>query len=134
MAPDYSWKRERPPLADLSILIVEDEPLVALDVHRALSAAGASIISALSVREAIDLIGYADISAAIVDVQLGAQDAAKVCDLLAQRKIPFVFYTGRSARAPLLAQWPHIPVIKKPATSTDIVSTLIFVARSDTDS
>src|SRR4051812_16111525 len=65
-------------LAGTSILIIEDEPLVALGVHMALSTAGASIISATGTGEAIQLIGYAEISAAIVDVHLGAEDAAEV--------------------------------------------------------
>ena len=123
-------KRKSEGLAGKSVLIVEDEPLIALDVHRALSAAGASIVSALSVREALDQIGFADISAAIVDVQLGAQDAAQVCDALARRKIPFVFYTGRPASAPLLEQWAHILVIKKPATPEHIAAALSLAVRS----
>ena len=66
-----------PPLAGRSILIIEDEPLVALDLHAALSRKGASVISATSAAEAAKLIGYADISAAIVDINLGTQDAAE---------------------------------------------------------
>jgi CheY-like chemotaxis protein len=111
-------------LARQSVLIVEDEPLVALDVHATLSAAGASLISAATAREAIELIAYAEISAAIVDVQLGREDATQVCNLLDQRRIPFVFYTGRAEKTVLLAAWPNIPVVKKPATPPAIISAL----------
>src|SRR5947209_17216676 len=93
-------------LVGQSVLIVEDEPLVALDVHSVLRTTGVSIISATSAGEAIQLIAYAEISAAIVDVQLGAQDAAEVCRLLESRRIPFVFYTGRADLTFLRAQWP----------------------------
>jgi CheY-like chemotaxis protein len=125
--------RRRPPraphasLARKSILIVEDEPLVALQVHMALSTAGASIMSAASVQEAVRLIGYADIAAAIVDVQLGHEDAGRVCDLLARRRIPFVFYTGQAGAPPVLARWPDVQVLKKPALEHEIVSALISV-------
>ena len=112
------------PLARQSILIVEDEPLVALDGHRVLSAAGASIISAATPGEAIKLLSFAEVRAAIVDVQLGREDATLVCDLLERRRIPFAFYTGRADTTHLRAQWPQVPVIKKPATSRDIVSIL----------
>ena len=112
------------PLAHQSILIVEDEPLVALDVHRVLSAAGASIISASSPGEAIKLLSFAEVTAAIVDVQLGREDAAQVCEFLARRRIAFAFYTGRADTTLLRAQWPDVPVIKKPATAQDIVSVL----------
>ena len=112
-----------------SILVVEDEPLVALDVHGALSAACASIISATTAAEAVKLIGFAEISAAIVDVQLGNEDATQVCDQLARRQIPFVFYTGRADRTFLLAEWSDVKVLNKPATSQLIVSTLASLLR-----
>jgi CheY-like chemotaxis protein len=120
-------------LVGQSILIIEDEPLVALDVHSVLSAAGASVISATSAGEAIQLIGYAEVSAAIVDVQLGADDAAEVCRLLESRRIPFVFYTGRADVTFLRSQWPDIGVLKKPATRDQIVTALSLLLRLRTE-
>ena len=108
----------------IPILIVEDEPLVALEVHSALSAAGASLISAATASEAIRLIGYAEISAALVDVQLGNQSAARACDLLARRQVPLVFYTGRAEKM-FLAHWPDVKVLNKPASAEDIIAALV---------
>jgi DNA-binding response OmpR family regulator len=116
------------PLARKSILIIEDEPLVALDVHGAVSAAGASIISAASETEAISLIGHADISAAIVDIGLGAHNAAGVCRRLERRRTPFLFYTGYT-RARLLTEWPNVPVLEKPARPQEIVTALVSLMR-----
>jgi CheY-like chemotaxis protein len=121
------------PLAQQSILIVEDEPLVALDVHRVLSAAGASIISAATPGEAIKLLSFAEVTAAIVDLQLGSDDATLVCDFLQRRRIPFAFYTGRADTTLLHAQWPQVPLIKKPAKSEDIVSILTTLVASQVD-
>jgi DNA-binding response OmpR family regulator len=123
-APSDSRRGSQSILARKSILIVEDEPLVALDLHATLSTVGASLISAVTAGEAIKLIGYADVSAAIVDVQLGREDATQVCNLLDQRRIPFVFYTGRAAETVVLAAWPNIPVLKKPATPQTIIAAL----------
>ena len=117
-------------LVHQSILIVEDEPLVALDVHAVLSAAGASVISATSAAEAIELIAYAEIAAAIIDVHLGGEDAAEVCRKLEDRGIPFVFYTGRADVTFLGARWPDVVVLKKPATAELIVTTLTALLRS----
>jgi CheY-like chemotaxis protein len=126
VAPRYAAKersgRGSLLLAGKSILIVEDEPLIALDVHSALSAAGASIIAASAAAEAIRLIGYAEVSAAIVDVQLGRENAAGVCEVLTQRQIPFAFYTGRAEQTLLLAEWPDIQVLRKPGTAEGIVT------------
>jgi CheY-like chemotaxis protein len=41
------------PLMDRSVLIVEDEPLIALDLHDALHEAGASILAATNVKDAL---------------------------------------------------------------------------------
>src|SRR5437870_2564365 len=51
-------------LVGASVLLVEDEPLIALDLHAALSAAGAGIIAATESAEALRLIRRNDISAA----------------------------------------------------------------------
>jgi DNA-binding response OmpR family regulator len=116
LSPHILWRK--------SILIVEDEPLIALGVHGALNAAGASILSASSVREATRLIGYAEISAAVVDVRLGSEDASTVCQLLARRNIPFVFYTGQPKSSPIFAEWPGVQVFRKPAPFQEIVFAL----------
>jgi DNA-binding response OmpR family regulator len=51
-----------------TILIVEDEPLVALHLHASLHDAGAGLIAATSADEALRLIQRNDVSAAILDV------------------------------------------------------------------
>lgn len=111
------------PLWDRSILIVEDEPLIALDVHRALSAAGASVIAAMTSADALTLIFSAEVTAAIIDVSLGKDDCCAVCHALAARKIPFMFYTGYSPVS-LAAGWPNVPALSKPAGMDDVISTL----------
>src|SRR5436190_6770640 len=72
-------------LGGRSILIVEDEPLIALELHDALRRAGASIVAATTATEALDLIGYAEVSAAVLDIKLGNSDCSALCDALAKR-------------------------------------------------
>jgi DNA-binding response OmpR family regulator len=91
------------PLLGRSVLIVEDEPLIAPELHSALHDAGASIIAATNIKDALELIAYARICAAIVDVNLGGHDCSSVCAALAKRSISFMFYTGNS-NAPSLSQ------------------------------
>ena len=112
-SPQTLWRK--------SILIIEDEPLIALGVHSALKSAGASILSATTVNEATRLIGYAEISAAIVDVRLGSEDASTVCRLLARRNVPFVFYTGQPRTTPIFAEWPKVDVFSKTTPFEQVV-------------
>jgi len=109
--------------AGRSVLIVEDEPLIALDVCEALHAAGASVIAGTNVSDALRLIWQAEIAAAVVDVKLGADDCSRVCRALANRDIPFIFYTAYSA-APVLKEWPGVPVIAKPSSTMNIVAAI----------
>jgi CheY-like chemotaxis protein len=106
-----------------TVLIVEDEPLIALELREVLGEEGVSVFAATSSKKAIELIAAADISAAIVDVGLGVEDCSVVCHALDRRSIPFMFYTGNSAAAPLRA-WPSVPTIIKPGTAAAIIAAL----------
>ena len=110
-------------LSGYSILIVEDEPLIALDVHAALSTSGASLIAATRLAEARDLIRHAEVSAAVVDINLGGEDCSSVCQALSDHRIPFIFYTG-NANADVIKAWPHAPVLTKPASPECILVTV----------
>src|SRR5262249_41598226 len=112
------------PLLGRSVLIVEDEPLIALQLHDALHKAGASILAATSVKDALELIAYAKTCAAIVDVKLGGHELLERCDALAKRSIPFMFYTGYSSAAPL-STWPDAPAVEKPAADAKLVETIV---------
>jgi CheY-like chemotaxis protein len=104
-----------------SILIVEDEPLVALDVRAALTAAGASVVSAADCREALRLVDSTGLSAAILDIDLGpGGDCSEVCERLSEQRIPFLFFTGE-VRPDILLKWPDAPVLTKLADKARII-------------
>jgi CheY-like chemotaxis protein len=105
-------------LAGRTILVVEDEPLVALEVVAALKACGAHVVSASRVAEAVSSVALHKIAAAVLDINLGGDDCSGLCHHLSQHQIPFVFYTGY-ATAP--DGWSDAPVITKPAEATLIV-------------
>jgi len=112
------------PLMGRSVLIVEDEPLIALELHDALHKAGASILAATTIKDALALIARAQICAAIVDVKLGGHDCSSVCAALTKRSIPFMFYTGYLS-APALLAWPHAPSLSKPAAGSTMVDAIV---------
>jgi DNA-binding response OmpR family regulator len=115
-------------LTGRSILIVEDEPLIALEVHAAFNAAGASIASAANKKEALRMISQPGLSAAVVDMNLGGHDCSDVCKRLSDSGIPFVFYTG-DARADILRMWPQAPILTKLADKQRIVEVVVGMLR-----
>jgi CheY-like chemotaxis protein len=110
-------------LQSKTILIIEDEPLIALDLYGALRAAGADVIAATHTLEALQLIRRNDMSAAVVDVNLGNENCLAVCQALYHRAIPFLFYTGQRG-TDVLKAWPETPVFLKPTPSEAIVDCL----------
>jgi DNA-binding response OmpR family regulator len=102
-------------------MVVEDDPLIALDIHDALCAAGATVTRAGNALDALRQLDRARVSAAVVDVGLGASDCSSVCEALAERGIPFAFYTGYSGGA-LIERWGDAPVLQKPAEPRSIVA------------
>ena len=80
------------------ILVLDDEPLVAMMVEDWLTELGfVTVGPANSVASALRLADEQKIDAAILDVSLGGENCYQVADLLKQRKIPFAFATGRGA-------------------------------------
>jgi DNA-binding response OmpR family regulator len=84
------------PLLGCSILVVEDEPLVALDVAQALEGAGARVLAARTLRDALKMAEDPSLAAAVLDHGLSDTDTSEVCEKLKRRHIPFVLYSGYS--------------------------------------
>ena len=85
---------DHPALRGCSILVVEDEPLIALDIVTALELAGAHATTTTTVRHALILVEHDGLSAAIMDHALSDGDSTQLCVRLKARGIPYVSYSG----------------------------------------
>jgi len=106
-------------LAGRSILVVEDEVLITLDLRRCLENAGAHVFAATQLAHGILLAGHSDLSGAVLDYRLGSDTATPICLRLEERGIPFVFY---SAYDTTRERWPNAPRVPKPAPDADLVT------------
>ena len=106
-----------------AILVVEDEPLVALDIAEILGAAGAICLTANTLEDALNAAERSEITAAIVDRALKDGDTTKLCERLNKRSIPFMIYSGfnKTVRG-ACATAPHL---KKPATDVQLVTAMV---------
>jgi ActR/RegA family two-component response regulator len=112
------------PLAGRTILIVEDEPIVMLDVERVLRGAGARVVLAGQVESGLFVTEHPDLSAAVVDLHLGRDgNGVAVGRRLRQLRVPFVIYTGYPSVL-ITSQWPDVPVLRKPADAGLLVEVL----------
>jgi DNA-binding response OmpR family regulator len=110
-------------LAGLRILIVEDDPIIALDVAETLADAGAVVIGpAHTVAQALRLVDGDGLDAAVLDYRLEREVSSPIADWLGRISVPYLFHT--SSRSEPQAAYPHVPVIDKP-TQRDVLVALI---------
>ncbi|WP_334149354.1 response regulator [Hyphomicrobium sp.] len=107
------------------ILVVEDEPLVALLVADILQEAGCTVVGpAYDVSTALRFFEYDSPDAAVLDINLGNdQTSAPVADVLERAGIPFIYATGYGAAA-LRLKDRHKPRIDKPFDKQTLLRTL----------
>ncbi len=84
----------KPTLEGRSLLIVEDEPLIVLDMTDALSCTKAAITSTNSVKHALLLVENDGLAGAILDHALSDGDSSELCVRLTERGVPFMIYSG----------------------------------------
>src|SRR5262245_49291539 len=81
-------------LAGCSILICEDEPLIALDIAEAFSNAGARVMTVRSLADALTSLEDEVSSAVILDHSLSDGDSSQLRECLKERNIPYVVHSG----------------------------------------
>lgn len=133
-SPDEHPRRgsaSRPRLADTRVLVVEDEFIIALDIQASLEEAGAAVIGpAYTLAQALELAEHEKFSAAMLDLRLGCDSASPVAQLLIERHIPFLFYTGQPPSDPVRRAWPQSATLSKPASGDEIVQAVADIIRT----
>ncbi len=114
----------RPPAR---ILIIEDEPLLALDLEDTLVDAGFAVAgTARTLAMALALIDSAKYDAAIVDANLGGVSASPAASALSALGVPYIVFSGYSPeqhRGP----FPDAHFIQKPCRPDQLVQALTSI-------
>ncbi len=116
------------PLEGLSILIVEDEFLIAAEAQQMVENAGAVALGPVnSVAAARRLLAGASVDLVVLDLSLGNQQNGVLIDDLAARGIPFVVASGFDAqRTPVLRADRRrlAELLMKPYSETEFLGAL----------
>jgi CheY-like chemotaxis protein len=100
-----------------SILIVEDEPLIAMMLEDFLDSLGHEVVGTCdSVEEAIEKVNQGGFDVAIIDIQLkDGKHVWPVADRLAAEGTPYILATGGHVEPPPLRH-AAAPILSKPYT------------------
>lgn len=117
----------RPYLQDCTILVVEDEPLIVMDISMAFESSGAHLTTTNTVKHARLLVEHDGLSAAILDHALPDGDATSLCTRLSERGIPFLMYSGFATVDGACKDAPHL---EKPATHEELLDAVEALIRA----
>ncbi len=106
------------------ILIVEDDPLIAMMVEDMLTDLGLTVIGpAGKLEEALALAASTTIDGALLDVHIHGGETFPLADLLSEKGIPFPFSTGSDGTS-LPEKYRDTPTLLKPFMQEDVQQVL----------
>ncbi len=117
-------------LQGLSVFVVEDEALVALNLEDMLIDLGCIIVGpAMRVAKAREMLADAlQADVAILDVNVAGELVFPVAEELATKGIPIIFATGYG-QAGLPEAWHGNTILQKPYTMDDVSGSLVKAVR-----
>jgi CheY-like chemotaxis protein len=113
-------------LAGVTILVVEDEALLAFDLRDSLEEAGAKVVGPVpSLSGAIRAATEEQFDAAILDIDLQGKDVFPAAEILLERGLPFLFHTGHGNYSELPERFADVPLYLKPGCPSELILILL---------
>jgi CheY-like chemotaxis protein len=112
-------------LAGKRLLVVDDEPLLAMDVADQLQVHGAEVAAVNSVEDAAAVVtDGAALDGAVLDIQVGDEEVWPVAEALQRNGTPFLFLSATCGQRPLPKGFEGRPFLGKPLDRASLDRTL----------
>lgn len=105
-------------------LLLEDEPLIAMDIEHTLSRAGFDVTTVTSCADALEWLGFCRPGVVIVDIILQDGPCHKVVAKLVEDGIPFIVHSGDHPSNHADTPFAGGTWVGKPADSAEMVRTV----------
>lgn len=117
-------------LAGRRILVVEDEPLLAMDIVDQVQDHGGVVLGpAVSLDEGIEMLRAEKPDACVLNIRLGGQMVYPLADELLETRVPFIFASGET-RTSIPGKYADVPLHAKPL---DMVAAAAALMALDAD-
>ncbi len=115
-----------------SILLLDDEPLILMDLEFAAEDHDCTPCCATDVKSALAVLENDDIDVAVLDVSLkGKEDCVPVAKELDRRGIPYLLHSGNLNRADETVRNLDAKHLSKPADSHKVIETALGLLDED---
>lgn len=116
----------------MNILMLEDEPLILMDLEFAAEDLGCTPLCASSVGEAMAILdGTMPVDAAVLDVTLkDGETCVPIAHELQQRGIPFLLHSGDLDRHNETVRELDAELVAKPASASRVIARAMSFARA----
>jgi len=113
----------------MNILMLEDEPLILMDLEFAAEDAGARALCASSVVEALSILQAEPVDSAILDVTLkDGETCVPVARALDERGIPYLLHSGDLDRHDETVRALGAELVAKPASAAGVIARALSYA------
>ncbi len=107
----------------MDIFLVEDDFLILLDLKTILEEAGATVVTAASVREGLEL-SENSYDAAVLDIRLPDGEVFPVAERLSKSRIPIIFHSGNAESSTAKTLFPDAVALVKPAQEQVLIDAI----------
>lgn len=103
-------------------LLLEDEPLIAMDLKAILEEAGFSVVTVVSCRDADDWLRMFRPDIAVVDIELRDGPCDRIAEQLIEDGVPFIVHSGDHPSTYAGTPFASAPWIGKPQQAGELAS------------
>jgi DNA-binding response OmpR family regulator len=109
-----------------TVLLVDDELLILMDLQDAVEAAGHVAEIASGVESALSIIRRREVDLAILDVSVASGlDCLPIARALADQSTPFILFTGSADMLPQGVADLDVEIVAKPTAAPEVVRTAL---------
>ncbi|MFK2875728.1 response regulator [Rhodanobacter hydrolyticus] len=101
------------------VLVIEDDPVVAMVLEDVLQKLKLEVIVDLSLANALTEIESGEFDAVLLDMELRGESARPALLAMMAQNVPFVVISG-SDQSALVAEFPQLCVLMKPVSSAEL--------------
>ncbi len=115
-------------LQGMTLLLVEDDVWIQMDLKQTLQRQGATVIAASDLETGLAACAQ-PVDAAVLDIRLGEADVLPIAQRLHAQQTPLVFHSALIERRDVAESFPDAAMLPKPVSESVLIDTVAKVVK-----